>query len=31
MQNMNIVVDLRGKMFKSCVDEKIFILDVTSS
>ena len=24
MQNMNIVVDLRGKMFKSCVDEKIF-------
>ena len=31
MQNMNIVVDLREKMFKSCVDENIFILDVTSS
>ena len=31
MQNMNIVVDFQVKTFKSCVDEKFFIFDVTSS
>ena len=30
MQNINIVVNLQGKIFKSCVDEK-FILEVTLS
>ena len=24
MQNMNIVIDVQGKMFKSCVDENFF-------
>ena len=31
MQNMNIVVNVQGKIFKSCVDEKFFILKVTLS
>ena len=29
MQNMNIVVDVQGNIFITCVDEKIFILEVT--
>ena len=29
MQNMNIVVDVQGNIFKTCVDEKNFILEVT--
>ena len=24
MQNMSIVVDVQGKIFKTCVDEKLF-------
>ena len=31
MQNMNIVADVQGEMFESCVDKKFFILDVTST
>ena len=31
MQNINTVVNLQGKIFKSCVDEKFFILEVTLS
>ena len=31
MENMSIVVDVQGKIFKPCVDEKIFILEVTPS
>ena len=31
MQNINIVVVVQGKIFKSCVDEKFFLFDVTSS
>ena len=31
MQNMNIVVDVQAKILKRCVDEKFFILDVTST
>ena len=31
MQNMNIVVDVQRKMFKSLVGEKFFIFDVTLS
>ena len=31
MQNINIVVNLQGKIFKSCVDEKFFILEVALS
>ena len=29
MQNINIVVNVQGKIFKSCVDEKIFMFEVT--
>ena len=29
MHNKNIVVDVKGKLLKSCVDKKFFILDVT--
>ena len=31
MQKIDIVVDVYGKIFKSCVDEKFFIFEVTSS
>ena len=31
MQNISIVVDVQGKIFKTWVDEKIFILEVTPS
>ena len=31
MQNMNIVVNVQGKIFKSCVDEKCFTFEVTLS
>ena len=31
MQKISIVVDVLGKIFKHCVDEKIFILEVTPS
>ena len=31
MQNMNIVVNVQGKIFKSRVDEKFFIFEVTLS
>ena len=31
MQNMNIVVNVQGKIFKSFVDEKFFIFKVTLS
>ena len=31
MQNINIVLNVQGKIFKSCVDEKIFIFKVTLS
>ena len=31
MQKISIVVDVQGKIFKTCVDEKIFILEVTPS
>ena len=31
MQKISILVDVQGKMFKTCVDEKIFILEVTLS
>ena len=31
MHTKNIVADVKGKMFESCVDKKIFILDVTLS
>ena len=31
MQNKSIVVDVQGKIFKTCLDENIFILEVTSS
>ena len=31
MQNINIVVNVQEKIFKSCVDEKFFILEVTLS
>ena len=29
MQNINIVVNVQGKILKSCVDEKIFMFEVT--
>ena len=29
MQNINIVVNVQGKIFKSFVDEKFFILELT--
>ena len=31
MQNINIVVNVKGKIFKSCADEKYFIFEVTLS
>ena len=31
MENMNIVVNVQGKIFKSCVGYKIFIFEVTLS
>ena len=31
MQNMNIIVEVDEKIFKSCLDEKFFIFDVISS
>ena len=31
MQNINIVENVQGKIFKSCVDEKFFILEETLS
>ena len=31
MQNINLVVNVQGKIFKSCVDEKFFIFEVTLS
>ena len=31
MQNMNIVVNVQGKIYKSCVDEKFFIFEATLS
>ena len=31
MQNINIVENVQGKIFISCVDEKIFIFEVTLS
>ena len=31
MQNMNIVVNVHKKIFKSCMDKKIFIFEVTLS
>ena len=31
MQNINIVVNVQGKIFKTFVDEKFFILEVTLS
>ena len=31
MQNINIVVNVQGKIFESCVDEKYFIFEVTLS
>ena len=31
MQNISIVVDVQGKIFKTCVQKKIFILEVTTS
>ena len=31
MQKISIVVDVQGKIFKTCVDENIFILEVTPS
>ena len=29
MQNIKIGVNVQGKIFKSCVDEKFFIFEVT--
>ena len=31
MQKISIVVDVHGKIFKTCVDEEIFILEMTPS
>ena len=31
MQNINIVVNVQGKIFKSCLDEKLFIFEVILS
>ena len=31
MQNLNSVVNVQEKIFKSCVDEKFFIFEVTLS
>ena len=31
MQNINIVENVQGKIFKSCVDDKFFIFEVTLS
>ena len=31
MQKISIVLDVQGKIFKTWVDKKIFILEVTSS
>ena len=31
MQTNSIVVDVQGKIFKTCVEEKIFILEETPS
>ena len=31
MQKISVVVDVQGKIFKTCVDEKLFILEVTPS
>ena len=31
MQKISIVVDVQGKIFKTYVDEKTFILEVTPS
>ena len=31
MQNIKIVVNVQEKIFKSCVDEKFFIFEVTLS
>ena len=31
MQNISIVVDVQKKNFKTCVDERILILEVTLS
>ena len=31
MQKISIVVDVQGKIIKTCVDENIFILEVTPS
>ena len=31
MQQISILVDVQGKIFKTWVDEKIFILEVTPS
>ena len=29
MQKISIIVDVQGKILKTCVDENIFILEVT--
>ena len=31
MQKISILVDVQGKIFKTCVDENFFILKVTPS
>ena len=31
MQQITIVVDVQGKIFETCVNEKIFLLEVTPS
>ena len=31
MTKISIVVDVQGKIFKNCIDEKLFILEVTRS
>ena len=31
MENINIVVNVQGKIFESFVDEKFFIIEVTLS
>ena len=31
MQKINIVVDVQGKIFETCVEAKMFILEATPS
>ena len=31
MQKMSIVIDVQGKIFETCVNEKFYILEVTPS